>query len=238
MTSRVVVAGDHDEHRDPGDPADHPQHVEPVEIGQSEVARDDVRRALGDLAQRLETLVSGLHRVAVRTVRTSISAARITGSSSTTSTEAMGRNVSRSVTMVPCPAYLRYLIIWLSCTAASVTAVIFTVHFVVGSTRPTAPVAQSAPEELAGLPMARPGGPGAPSPLRAPPGGSLSRRRHGRPASRGVPTAKTTPTPRPRTTSPRPPAGNPGCQEGSAGVHTVPSRGGKATVRSVAPGCV
>ncbi|MBD9732670.1 hypothetical protein IGX29_12810, partial [Streptomyces sp. H28] len=46
------------------------------------------------------------------------------------------------------PRLLRYLLIWLSCTAASVTAVIVTIHFVVGSTRPTAPVAQSAPEDL------------------------------------------------------------------------------------------
>ncbi|BDE37255.1 hypothetical protein SLITK23_05000 [Streptomyces lividans] len=42
-----------------------------------------------------------------------------------------------------------------------------------------------------------------------------------------------TPTPSPRTTAPRPPAGAgaPGCEEGGAGVYTVPSEGGKATVR-------
>ncbi|MGV9280054.1 hypothetical protein [Streptomyces sp. NPDC003730] len=39
--------------------------------------------------------------------------------------------------------------------------------------------------------------------------------------------------PDPRTTPPRPTAGggDPGCEEGGAGVYTVPSEGGKATVR-------
>ncbi len=61
----LLVPGGGDQHRDAGYAADHPQHVEPVEVGQPEVEHDDVGRALGDVAQRLETLVCGLHRVAV-----------------------------------------------------------------------------------------------------------------------------------------------------------------------------
>src|SRR5690606_1266303 len=63
----VVVPGGGDQHRDAGYPADHAQHVEAVQVGQAEVEHHDVRRALGDLAQRLEALVCGLHRVAVST---------------------------------------------------------------------------------------------------------------------------------------------------------------------------
>ncbi|MFJ5917536.1 hypothetical protein ACIQFW_17295 [Streptomyces ardesiacus] len=128
---------------------------------------------------------------------------------------------------------LRYLLIWLSCTAASVTAVIITIHFVVGSTRPTAPVAQTAPKELPDPPRptvsktvtATPG----PSPTRRAPSPAPSRTSREPSASPPAPT----PTPSPRTTSPRPPAagGDPGCEEGGAGVYTVPSEGGKATVR-------
>ncbi|MDX2709439.1 hypothetical protein PV350_42390, partial [Streptomyces sp. PA03-6a] len=59
------------------------------------------------------------------------------------------------------PRYLRYVVIWLSCTAVSVTAVMLTVGFVVGSTRPTPPVARDIPESaLAG---------GSPSPARPSP---------------------------------------------------------------------
>ncbi|WP_253195662.1 hypothetical protein [Streptomyces sp. JHA26] len=129
---------------------------------------------------------------------------------------------------------LRYLLIWLSCTAASVTAVILTIHFVVGSTRPTAPVAQSAPpQELPVSPRPAP----SPSPERSSPGPSPtgekprptpSRTREEPPEPSPAPT-----TPTARATSPRPSAGGGerGCEEGGAGVYTVPSRGGRATVR-------
>ncbi|MFG3129876.1 hypothetical protein [Streptomyces tendae] len=128
---------------------------------------------------------------------------------------------------------LRYLIIWLSCTAASVTAVIITIHFVVGSTRPTAPVAQTAPKELPAPPRptvsktvtAAP----SPTPTSRAPSPTPSHTR----AQPPEPTPTPTPTPSPHTTAPRPPAdgGDPGCEEGGAGVYTVPSEGGKATVR-------
>ncbi|MFE5394234.1 hypothetical protein ACFQ9U_06665 [Streptomyces sp. NPDC056568] len=129
---------------------------------------------------------------------------------------------------------LRYLIIWLSCTAASVTAVIITIHFVVGSTRPTAPVAQSAPQELA-APSTSP----RPSPSRtakpSPSPSATSREPSPTPTRTTEKPADPTPTPTPtaRTTPPRAPAGGGdlGCEDGGAGVYTVPSEGGKVTVR-------
>ena len=129
------------------------------------------------------------------------------------------------------PRLLRYLIIWLACTAASVTAVILTIHFVVGSTRPTAPVAQSAPSEP--LKSPRPG----PTTAKPSPSPSASSRRPSPPprSSEPAPDPSPTPTPTPtaRTSTPGAPTGAEGsaCQEGGAGVYTVPSEGGKATVR-------
>lgn len=128
---------------------------------------------------------------------------------------------------------LRYLIIWLVCTAASVTAVILTIHFVVGSTRPTAPVAQSAPSEP--LKSSRPG----PTTAKPSPSPSASSRRpsppprSSAPATGPSPTPTPTPTPTARTSAPGAPTGadGSGCQEGGAGVYTVASEGGKATVR-------
>lgn len=128
---------------------------------------------------------------------------------------------------------LRYLIIWLACTAASVTAVILTIHFVVGSTRPTAPVAQSAPS--APLKSSRP----SPTTAKPSPSPSASSRspspppRSSEPATDPSPTPTPTPTPTGRTTTPGESTGadGSGCQEGGAGVYTVPSEGGKATVR-------
>ncbi|MDX2814012.1 hypothetical protein ABZ312_06795 [Streptomyces sp. NPDC006207] len=126
------------------------------------------------------------------------------------------------------PRYLRYVVIWLSCTAVSVTAVMLTVGFVVGSTRPTPPVARDIPESaLAG---------GSPSPARPSPSRSA-------PVS---PAAKRTPSPtvrrptrtpvRPATTAPptrtaRPSATPVDCGTGGAGVHTLQSQGGQASVR-------
>ncbi|MFC7840840.1 hypothetical protein [Streptomyces sp. NPDC057382] len=128
---------------------------------------------------------------------------------------------------------LRYLIIWLACTAASVTAVILTIHFVVGSTRPTAPVAQSAPSEPVESPRPTPSATAKPSPSPS----ASSRRPSPPPSSRAAP--RPSPTPEPtraptaRATAPQAPAGadGPGCEDGGAGVYTVPSEGGKATVR-------
>ncbi|MFF9497619.1 hypothetical protein [Streptomyces flaveolus] len=128
---------------------------------------------------------------------------------------------------------LRYLIIWLSCTAASITAVILTIHFVVGSTRPTAPVAQSAPQELpvsprpAPSPSVQPSSP-SPSPTSEKPRPTPSRTRE-KPREPSPP--PTTPTARATTRQPPVGGGERGCEEGGSGVYTVPSEGGRATVR-------
>ncbi|MFF9455613.1 hypothetical protein [Streptomyces flaveolus] len=128
---------------------------------------------------------------------------------------------------------LRYLIIWLSCTAASITAVILTIHFVVGSTRPTAPVAQSAPQELpvsprpAPSPSVQPSSP-SPSPTSEKPRPTPSRTRE-KPREPSPP--PTTPTARATTRQPPAGGGERGCEEGGSGVYTVPSEGGRATVR-------
>ncbi|MFF6995384.1 hypothetical protein ACFY93_10550 [Streptomyces sp. NPDC008313] len=124
---------------------------------------------------------------------------------------------------------LRYLLIWLSCTAASVTAVIITIHFVVGSTRPTAPVAQSVPKEFPASPRPAPSPSEKPSPSpsrsAAKPSPTPSRTSGGTHRPSHAQTAD--PTPR----QSRAGAGSPGCEEDGSGVYTVPSEGGKATVR-------
>lgn len=128
---------------------------------------------------------------------------------------------------------LRYLIIWLSCTAASVTAVILTIHFVLGSTRPTAPVAQSAPE-LPASPAPTSSGPASPSPSPSPATGPASPSPAPARTSERPPEPSPTPTPSARTDRPQPSSGGgdpAACEEGGAGAFTVPSEGGKATVR-------
>ncbi|MEW2631406.1 hypothetical protein AB0903_07035 [Streptomyces sp. NPDC048389] len=131
----------------------------------------------------------------------------------------------------------RYLLIWLSCTAASVTAVMITVHFVVGSTRPTAPVAQSAPEGFLGSPQSSSPAAG-PSPSPSPRPTPSARTPSPTPSSTAEKPRPKTPTPAARTTPPPPkePPAQPtgdlgGCEEGGSGVHTISSQGGKATVR-------
>lgn len=127
------------------------------------------------------------------------------------------------------PRIPRYLLIWLSCTAASVTAVLGTVQFVVGSTRHTPPVARSAPVVVDMPPAWQAAGGPSPSaqPPSATPAGSPSAT--GRPSPPAPsPTPVKAPAPTPRTTAARPPAD---CDEGGAGLHTVPSQGGKVTVR-------
>lgn len=130
------------------------------------------------------------------------------------------------------PRFLRYLLIWLSCTAASVTAVIITVHFVVGSTRPTAPVAQSATDFAASpRPSATPRP--SPSPSATPSPSNSTRTPTPAPSKPPEKTREPSPTPPARTTAPpEQPTANPDedC-EGGYGVHTVPSEGGRVTVR-------
>ncbi|MGW0750483.1 hypothetical protein [Streptomyces sp. NPDC002587] len=127
------------------------------------------------------------------------------------------------------PRIPRYLLIWLSCTATSVTAVLVTVQFVVGSTRHTPPVARSAPMVFDSPPAWLAGQGQSPSPQSpsASAGGSPTATERPSPsASTPVPVkASTAP---PRTTAPKPAVD---CEEGGPGLHTVPSQGGKVTVR-------
>ncbi|MFF4011259.1 hypothetical protein [Streptomyces sp. NPDC001717] len=126
------------------------------------------------------------------------------------------------------PRIPRYLLIWLSCTAASVTAVLGTVRFVVGSTRHSPPVAQSAPMVFDSPPAWQAGqgqSPGPQSPSASASGSPTESARPSSPAP--APTAVKASTATPRTTPPKPPVD---C-DGGPGLHTVPSEGGKATVR-------
>ncbi|MFD9303354.1 hypothetical protein ACFWCB_11975 [Streptomyces sp. NPDC060048] len=127
------------------------------------------------------------------------------------------------------PRIPRYLLIWLSCTATSVTAVLVTVQFVVGSTRHTPPVARSAPMVFDTPPAwqaAQGQSPSPQSPSATPDGSPSATGRPSPPAS--TPTPVKAPTGTPRATAPKPPVD---CDEGGPGLHTVPSQGGKVTVR-------
>ncbi|MEU9081457.1 hypothetical protein [Streptomyces sp. NPDC048357] len=124
------------------------------------------------------------------------------------------------------PRIPRYLFIWLSCTATSVTAVLATVQFVVGSTRHTPPVARSAPVVIDTPPAWEAGSP-APSEPSASASVSPSPTVTQRPTPSAATPAKASPG-TPRTTAPKPSVD---CEEGGAGLHTVPSQGGKVTVR-------
>ncbi|WP_412074833.1 hypothetical protein ACLF6K_01490 [Streptomyces xanthophaeus] len=127
------------------------------------------------------------------------------------------------------PRTPRYLLIWLSCTAASVTAVLATVQFVVGSTRHTPPVARSAPVVIDTPPAWQAGSP-APdqaSPTAtasASPSPTVTQRPSSSPA---VPSPAKASSGAPRTSAPP----TVDCEQGGAGLHTVPSQGGKVTVR-------
>ncbi|MFD3700459.1 hypothetical protein ACFWUZ_30775 [Streptomyces sp. NPDC058646] len=128
------------------------------------------------------------------------------------------------------PRTPRYLLIWLSCTAASVTAVLATVQFVVGSTRHTPPVARSAPVVIDTPPAWQAG---SPAPEQAPPTPT--------PSASPLPTVTQRPSSSPSAPSPaKASSGTPrttapkagvDCEQGGAGLHTVPSQGGKVTVR-------
>ncbi|WP_314245838.1 hypothetical protein [Streptomyces sp. DSM 40907] len=128
------------------------------------------------------------------------------------------------------PRFPRYLFIWLSCTATSVTAVLATVQFVVGSTRHTPPVARSAPMVFDSPPAwlaVQDPSPGPPSPTAsASPSPSPTVTEAPTPSAPSSPPAK--PSAAPRTTAPKPGVD---CENGGPGLHTVPSQGGKVTVR-------
>lgn len=127
------------------------------------------------------------------------------------------------------PRIPRYLFIWLSCTAASVTAVLATVQFVVGSTRHTPPVARSAPMVFDSPPAWLAGQgptPGPPSPTASASGSPTATERPS--PSAPVSTPAKAASGAARTTAPKAAVD---CEDGGPGLHTVPSQGGKATVR-------
>ncbi|MFE6846798.1 hypothetical protein [Streptomyces sp. NPDC057686] len=123
------------------------------------------------------------------------------------------------------PRIPRYLFIWLSCTATSVTAVLVTVQFVVGTTRHTPPVARSAPTVIETPPAWQAGQiPPSPTPSTSP-SPTVSSQRPSPSSAAPTPAKASSKTPRP--SAPKPDVD---C-DGGAGLYTVPSQGGKATVR-------
>ncbi|MFE2129963.1 MULTISPECIES: superantigen-like protein SSL4 [Streptomyces] len=125
------------------------------------------------------------------------------------------------------PRTSRYLLIWLSCTAASVTAVLATVQFVVGSTRHTPPVARSAPTVVDTPPAWQAGSPSADTPSPTASAGPSPTASQSPSPTAAAPTPVKATTGAPRTPAPR----KVDCEEGGAGLYTVPSQGGKVTVR-------
>lgn len=125
------------------------------------------------------------------------------------------------------PRSLRFFLIWLCCTTLTVTVVFVTVNFVVGSTAPLPPTARAMPTvfPVGSSAPATPTPPPRPTPK--PTGTSSSTRR---------PSPSASPSPRPTTTRPAPPpspTGHPGTSNtcsGGAGIHTIQSTGGQATV--------
>lgn len=120
------------------------------------------------------------------------------------------------------PRSFRFFLIWLSCTALTVTAVSLTVGFVVGSTAPLPPTARGMSKSYA---TTTSGPVVIGTPTSAPHSADPS------------PTARPRRSPAPRTTAPRPPATTRGhappsakCT-GGAGTHSFESAGGQATVR-------
>ncbi len=111
------------------------------------------------------------------------------------------------------------------------TAVLATVQFVVGSTRHTPPVARSAPVVI-DTPPAWEAGSAAPeqaSPSASPspsPSPTLTQRPTTPPPA--SPSPAKAPSGTPKTSAPK---SSVDCEQGGAGLHTVPSQGGKVTVR-------
>ncbi|MEU6309366.1 hypothetical protein [Streptomyces sp. NPDC047014] len=127
------------------------------------------------------------------------------------------------------PRTPRYLLLWLSCTAASVTAVLATVQFVVGSTRHSPPVARSAPMVIDTPPAWLAGQSPTPDPASptASPSPSPTVSQKPSPSASAPASPKASPVSS-RSSAPRTSVD---CEEGGAGLHTVPSQGGKVTVR-------
>lgn len=107
------------------------------------------------------------------------------------------------------------------------TAVLATVQFVVGTTRHTPPVARSAPMVIETPPAwqaSESPSPSAPSPSVS----ASTSPTAAQPSATAAPTPAKAASGSPRTAAPKTAVD---CEEGGAGLHTVPSQGGKATVR-------
>ncbi|MEY9968039.1 hypothetical protein ABIA33_006119 [Streptacidiphilus sp. MAP12-16] len=123
------------------------------------------------------------------------------------------------------PRFLRYLLVWLSCTALTVTAVSLTVRFVVGSTAPMPPTAHTVPTVFVSAslppavstPSALPSASPTPSPRRTAP--------VPRPSHSSAPPVQVAAT----SAAPDSGGSSSGCQ-GGVGTHTIQSVGGQATV--------
>ncbi|WKV75355.1 hypothetical protein AW27_029795 [Streptomyces sp. PCS3-D2] len=125
------------------------------------------------------------------------------------------------------PRTSRYLLIWLSCTAASVTAVLATVQFVVGTTRHTPPVARSAPTVIDTPPAWQAGSPSPSTPSPTASAGPSPTASQSPSPTTAAPTPVKATSGAPKTPAPR----KVDCAEGGAGLYTVPTQGGKVTVR-------
>lgn len=124
------------------------------------------------------------------------------------------------------PRSFRHFLIWLSCTALTVTAVSLTVRFVVGSTAPLPP---SARDVAAGIATNSPSSVVIGSPT-ATPAPTRNRRPTVKPTTRRPtttpPTGGATSAPATTPSTHRPPD----C-EGGAGTHSFESTGGQASIR-------
>jgi hypothetical protein len=125
------------------------------------------------------------------------------------------------------PRSFRHFLIWLSCTALTVTAVSLTVRFVVGSTAPLPP---STRDVAAGIATNSPSSVVIGSPTATPP--PTRTRKPTVPPTTHRPTAKATggATSPPVTTAPPSTHRPPDC-EGGAGTHSFESTGGQASIR-------
>ncbi|GAA2411247.1 hypothetical protein GCM10010420_45160 [Streptomyces glaucosporus] len=126
------------------------------------------------------------------------------------------------------PRSLRYVLLWLSCTSLSVTAVNLTVQFVVGTTRPTPPVARDTPGTVVSSPVA------SPEPSRSPASMPPATRRPSPPPpppkAPASPAARPSPAPTPSATATDAGDGD-GCRAAGAQVRTYRTTGGRASLR-------
>ncbi|MCI0383769.1 hypothetical protein [Streptomyces sp. CNQ085] len=131
------------------------------------------------------------------------------------------------------PRYLRYVLLWLSCTSLSVTTVSLTVQFVAGTTRPIPPVARDTPGTVVSSPTASAEPSRSPTPTPRPTPSPTRRASSPVPVPAPKPPASPTTRPAARPT-PSPTAntgGEEGCRTAGAEVRTFQTTGGRASIR-------